>query len=65
MVTGGEFKRRVLYTTDTERTYPIDYSPDVAGELRQRNRRCTRSALPKIDMGNPGGDGEEMARDFM
>ena len=64
VVTGGEFKRRVLYTTDTERTYPIDCSLMLPANFDSATDAALVARCLKIDMGNPGEDGEGWRGDF-
>jgi hypothetical protein len=64
VVTGGEFKKRILYTTDAEKTYPIDCSLMLPANFDSATDAALVARCLKIDMGNPGEDGEGWRGDF-
>jgi hypothetical protein len=64
VVTGGEIKRRVLYTTDTERAYPIDVALMMSANVDSATDQALIDRCVKLDMGDPAISDEGWRGDF-
>lgn len=64
VVTGGELKKRVLYTTATIQHFPIDCSLILPANFDSATDPALIARCLKIDMGDPGADNAGYRSDY-
>jgi hypothetical protein len=62
--TGGELKRRVLYTTDAQRSYPIDVALGMSANTDSAVDEALIARCVKIDLGDPASDNAGWRGDY-